>query len=188
MDATQLLSNRRSVGKLTAPGPDDAVLDRVLRAALRAPDHGALRPWRVLVVRDAGLLALGEVVAEGLRARDPSAGPEALDDARRKVSARAPLVLVIAACVRPSAKIPEVEQVLSAGALAQTVLLGLEAEGFGAIWRTGPAAYDPHVKARLGLAERDHIVGFLYVGSVAHEPPAQPRPPLEAHVARWPPA
>lgn len=184
MNAMELLSSRRSVGKLVDPAPDAATLDRVLEAALRAPDHGALRPWRIVLVRGEARAALGDLFAEALARQVPAASPEALDDARRK-AARAPLVLVVACAVKDDARIPEVEQLLSAGAVMHGLLLGFQAEGFGAVWKTGKNAYDPIVKARFGLRPTDHIVGFLYVGSVGAEPPAVPRPKVAAHVVEW---
>jgi nitroreductase len=82
---------------------------------------------------------------------------------------------------------PEIEQVITAGCLAHTVLLGLQATGFGAMWRTGPAAYDAALKEGLGLRAEDHIVGFVYVGTPANEPPALPRPSTKDFVTRWSP-
>ena len=110
------------------------------------------------------------------------AGPA--DDARRK-AARSPLVIVVACVVGSTGKIPEVEQLLSAGSVMHGLLLGFQAEGFGAVWKTGKNAYDPDVKARFGLRATDHVVGFLYVGTVLAEPPAVPRPTRDAHVVEW---
>ena len=184
MNAMELLSSRRSVGKLVEPAPDQATLDRVLDAALRAPDHGALRPWRVVLIRGDARRALGDLFAETLARHKPDATPEELDDARRK-AARSPLVIAVACVVGSTAKIPEVEQLLSAGAVMHGLLLGFQAEGFGAVWKTGKNAYDPAVKARFGLRPTDHLVGFLYVGSVGVEPPAVPRPTRANHVVEW---
>lgn len=183
-NAMELLSTRRSVGKLTEPAPDHATLSRLVEVALRAPDHGALRPWRVLSIRGAAREAFGELLAEVVRAADPGADDAKLDAARKK-ALRAPLLLVIACTPRPHPKVPEIEQILSAGCVAHGLLLALQAEGFGAIWRTGEPAYDPGVKRALGLRETDHVVGILYVGTAASEPPASSRPTAEAHLSAW---
>lgn len=184
MDAMTLLLSRRSVSKLKEPAPSAEVLDRVMQAALRSPDHGALRPWRVLAIAGDARKKFGDVLAEAYALSKPAATGEELEDARRK-ALRAPLVLVVAATLKPSAKIPEIEQVLSAGALVQTLLLGFQAEGFGAVWKTGAPAYDPHVKGRLGLASTDHIVGVIYVGTVAEEPFAAKRPNVSDVLVDW---
>lgn len=184
MNAMELLSSRRSVGKLVEPAPDQATVDRVLDAALRAPDHGALRPWRIILIRGEARHALGSLFAETLARTKPDATPDELDDASRK-AARSPLVIVVACTVGSTAKIPEVEQILSAGSVMHGLLVGFQAEGFGAVWKTGKNAYDAEVKARFGLRATDHIVGFLYVGTIGAEPPAIPRPSHDAHVVEW---
>lgn len=184
MNAMDLLSSRRSVSKLVEPAPDEATLHRVLDAALRAPDHGALRPWRILLVRGDARRALSDLFAETLARHKTDATTEELDDARRK-AARSPLIIVVACTLRDTTKIPEVEQILSAGAVMHGLLLGFQAEGFGAVWKTGKNAYDPVVKDRFGLRPSDHILGFLYVGSVGVEPHATPRPTHADYVVEW---
>ncbi|GAB4204006.1 MAG: nitroreductase family protein [Sandaracinaceae bacterium] len=186
MNAMELLSTRRSVGKLTDPAPDPATLARLVEVALRAPDHGALRPWRVIAIRGEARVAFGELLADVARAADPNADASKLDAARKK-ALRAPLLLVVACTARAHPKVPEIEQVLSAGCVAHGLLLALQAEGFGAIWRTGEAAYDPRVKQALGLAPSDHVVGFLYVGTPDAEPPAMTRPTATDHLSEWTP-
>jgi nitroreductase len=180
MNAIELLSTRSSNGKLTEPAPDDATLRELLEASLRAPDHGALRPWRVLVVRGEGRDRLGALMAE------IEGGDEETQARARRKPLRAPLVLVVVATPTPSPKAPEIEQVLSAGALTQNILLGLQARGFAGIWRTGDAAYDPRMRAGLGLRAEDHVVGFVYAGTPANPAPAIERPRVDEHVELWP--
>ncbi|MCZ7680414.1 MAG: nitroreductase [Sandaracinaceae bacterium] len=140
----ELLRTRASNGKLAEPAPDDEALREILEAALRAPDHAMLRPWRVLLVRGEARARLGDVLAEVEAARGADA--EAIERARRK-PLRAPLVIVVAAAPVPSPKAPEIEQILSAGAVAHGILLGLHARGFAGMWRTGTP---PTTRARRG--------------------------------------
>lgn len=184
MDAIELLTTRCSNGKLTEPAPDDETIDLAMQAALRAPDHGALRPWRLQIVRGDARAKLGEVFAEALLRREPGAAAEALDKARSRPM-RAPLIIIVSARCCDHAKIPEVEQLLSAGAAAQNVMLALHARGFAGIWRTGQLAYDPHVRTSLGLDSGDHIVGFIYAGSAARPAPEMRRPGTATHVEHW---
>ncbi|MGC4090227.1 MAG: nitroreductase [Polyangiaceae bacterium] len=184
MDAMELLATCRSVSKLKEPAPDDAVLDRVVRAALRAPDHGALRPWKVLLVRGDARAKLGALLVDSLLRRNASASQAEIDKERNKVL-RAPLVVIVAATIKPSPKAPEIEQLLSAGAVMHGLLLGLQVVGFGAVWKTGAPTYDEQLVVKLGLAATDKLVGFLYVGTPAEEPPALPRPEPSAHVIDW---
>ena len=184
MNAMELLATRASNGKLGEPAPDDDVLDAILEAALRAPDHAMLRPWKVLVLRGESLERLGRIFADATRADGADVSESELERAARK-PLRAPLMVIVAATPREHPKVPEIEQVLSAGALAHGVLLGLHAAGFSALWRTGPHAYSAMVKSELGLRAEDHIVGFLYVGTPTLAAPEMARPKLAEHVERW---
>jgi nitroreductase len=172
MQAIDALLKRRSAKALSDPAPDEGALELLLESAARAPDHGRLRPWRFIVIRGAARERLGELMAEQLRRKQPGASGESLQRERQK-ALRAPLIIVVAAVCNASAKIPAVEQMLSAGAAAQNIMLAATALGFGAMWKTGDAAYDDTVKMALGLAALDAIVGFLYLGT----PPADAVPP-----------
>jgi nitroreductase len=184
MDAYEALVTRVSPKELGEPAPDDATLRKIVAAALRAPDHGRLRPWRFIAIRGEGRKRLGDVLAAALNRRDPNAGA-GLERERQK-PLRAPLVLVAAAHIVPSPKIPAVEQVLAVGAAAQNVLLACHALGYGAVWKTGAAAYDANVKEALGLEAADEIAGFLYIGT-AVAAPKMPAPLDPAGFLRaWP--
>lgn len=184
MDALELLLTRDSALKLEAPGPDAKDLDAILKSAVRAPDHGRLRPWRFVVIPEDKRQGFGEVLAASLKRREPDAPPEALARERQK-PLRAPLILVVAARLKPSDKIPEIEQIVSAGAAAQNVMLAAHALGFGAMWRTGAPAYDPEVKRACGLDPNDIIIGFIYLGTRAGGSSPLPRPGPEEFAQVW---
>lgn len=167
-----LLLNRVTPAELSDPAPGVQQLEQAIAAAQAAPDHGRLRPWRFIVVRDDARHKLGHIMAEALRQRDPAALPEQLEKEAAK-ALRAPLIVVVACSVQPSEKIPELEQVMAVSAAAQNFQLALLAQGFGCQWKTGPASRDGYVKAALGLHPADHIIGFMYVGSIAK--PGKPR-------------
>lgn len=175
MQAIDVLLKRRSAKVLTDPAPDAGALELLLESAARAPDHGRLRPWRFIVIRGAARGRLGELMADQLRRRQPAATAESLQRERQK-ALRAPLIMVVAAVCSPAAKIPAIEQMLAAGAAAQNIMLAATALGFGAMWKTGNAAYDDTVKAALGLEVGAAIVGFLYLGTPSADavpPPAR---------------
>lgn len=181
MDALELLQTRRSAPGLVAPGPDEAQLRTLLKAAEHAPDHGLMRPWRFILVRGAARDRLGEVMAAALHAREPQATPEVLERERQK-PLRAPVLVIVAARPKERPGVPEIEQLFAAAAAGENIMLAAQALGFGAYWRTGEAAYDARVKAALGLYESDAIVGFLYLGTAAAEqPPRRRRPPSETY-------
>ncbi|MDD9969974.1 MAG: nitroreductase, partial [Myxococcales bacterium] len=128
------------------PAPDETTLSLAFEAALRAPDHGQLRPYRFFLVRGQARHALGGLDGQTLGRSDPTAGPEQLTKMRQK-PLRAPLIVVVAARLVDHPKVPRIEQVVCAGAAGQNILLCLHARGYAGIWRTGGAAYSDSIKA-----------------------------------------
>lgn len=184
MDAFDLLLNRVSVPRLREPAPDAVQRDRLFRAALRAPDHGQLRPWRFLTIEGAGREALGEVLARAV-ACNAAASDELIAKAR-KMPLRAPLLIVVIASPKDHPKVPVQEQHLAAACAAHGMLLAAHAEGLGAVWRTGDLAYHPEVERGLGLVEGERILGFIYVGTPDCEPRRAPELAPDAFVSAWP--
>jgi nitroreductase len=168
MQAIDALLTRRSAGALTEPAPDDGALDLILASAMRAPDHGRLRPWRFVLVRATARARFGELLADHLRRTHPQVEEESLQRERRKAF-RAPLIVVVAARCNAAVKIPVIEQTLSAATATHAMMLAAFALGFNAMWKTGGPAYDPAMKAALGLVPSDAIVGFLYLGTESGE-------------------
>lgn len=164
MDAISALHGRVSIATLGLPGPTDEQLDIMLRAAVRAPDHGVLRPWRFMALQGSEREQLGEIFVEACQRLNPESDAETLEKMRR-APLRAPMVLVVIAETDPENAIPLTDQLLAAGAAAQNVLLAAHALGLGAMWRTGVMAKETLVKERLGFAEKDEIIGFLYLGT-----------------------
>jgi nitroreductase len=185
MDAVKLLLERASAVKLQEPGPTPEEIDTMLKSALRAPDHGRLRPWHFIVISGADRARFGRLLAEALKAREPGATPEMLGREEQK-ALRAPVIVIVAARIKPSEKIPVMEQIVSAGAAAEHIMLAAQALGYGAMWRTGEPAYDALVKDGLRLQASDVIVGIIYVGTPAMAPRELPRPELGDFVTAWP--
>lgn len=173
LKALALIQKRNSAGKLKAPGPSRAELVEIFKSALRAPDHGCLRPFRFIVIEGDDREELGRLFADALRAGDPEASIEKCQSEAAK-PLRAPLIITVVAQVTENARIPVIEQLLSAGCSAQNILLAVEALGYAAIWRTGDMAYDKRVHRGLQLQENESIVGFLYVGTRDGEAKALP--------------
>ncbi|HEY0426090.1 MAG TPA: nitroreductase [Rhodopila sp.] len=184
MDALELMLSRESALKLEAPGPSADELDRIFASAVRAPDHGRLRPWHFVVIDTERRAAFGQLMADSLHRRDPSV-PEAGLQRERDKAFRSPIIVAVAAKVQRGHKIPEIEQIASASASAQTIMLAATALGYGAVWKTGEAAYDPIVKTALGLAAEDDIIGFLYIGTRAGGSSPFPRPEARDFVTTW---
>jgi len=184
MDALESLLTRASNNRLQEPAPDAETLELALRAAVRAPDHALLRPWRFHLIRGAARERFGQVLREALLARNPAAVAADLDREAKK-PLRAPLVIVVSAPVKAHPKAPAVEQIISAGCAAQNILLALHARGYAGMWRTGAPAYDPNVKRALGLSPDDAIVAFIYAGTPSSPPPEITRPNAIDYVSEW---
>lgn len=188
MDAITLLQTRNSVAALSDPGPSAEQIQVLLSAAVRAPDHARLRPWRFLTISGDDRQALGQLFVDATQQRLQRAGDPLLDDtgcARLAAKPlRAPLIVVVIARVTEHPKVPPVEQLLSAGCAAHGILLAAHAMGFGAIWRTGANAFDPTVASGLGLGPGEQIVGYLYLGTpVGYKP--LPEVDVDAYSRAW---
>ena len=164
MDALETLLTRASSSKLALPIPDAEAIRRILAAAMRAPDHGRLVPWRFLVVQGGGLARLADAGAASLRRREPEASEADLARAREKLT-RAPLVIVLGGRMIVGHKIPVFEQQLAVAAGAMNVLNALHATGFAGKWVTGANADDPAFARDLGFGEGEQLFGMIMAGT-----------------------
>jgi len=184
MDALELLLSRESATKLASPGPTQEALDTIFQTAVRAPDHGRLRPWRFVVIPEDRRERFGALLADCMRREMPDASAEMLSREADKAM-RAPVIVVAAAHIQKGHKIREIEQLASAAAAAQNIMLAANAQGFGAMWKTGAPAYDATVKQALGLASDDDILGFMYIGTQVGGGSPAARPAARDHVSVW---
>ena len=147
---------------LTAPAPNPAQLDAILQCAMSAPDHGAMTPFRFLIIDGDARQDLADVFEQAAVKRGLN---DAAIQKQRGKPLRSPLIITVIARLQDAPGIPEIEQILSAGAAAQHIQLACRALGFGSIWLTGDNSYDLNVYEALGLAINERIIGFLYVGT-----------------------
>jgi nitroreductase len=187
MNALDLLNSRHSMParQLGEPGPSPDQLQQLLTAAIRVPDHGKLTPFRLLLIRGAERIGLGERLAELHRRKEPDVAGSALTKDRERYTFAPLIVAVIARIDAQHAKIPAQEQLLSAGCVAYNLLLGAQALGFGAQWLTGWAAYDADAAALFGLASHEHVVAFVHIGTAREEAPERTRPVLAELLSEW---
>ena len=184
----ELLMKRRSVPamRLASPGPTPAQRDAILTVAARVPDHGALTPWRFLVVEGEARTQLADRLAAACLASatdtDAREWAEKTAQKLRLLFGKPPLVVIVVARPDASAKTPVQEQVLSAGAACMNVIMAATALGFGANWLTGWAAANPAARPILGLQDGESVAGVIPVGIATETPADRPRPTLSAVV------
>jgi len=178
-----LLSRRStSANELQEPGPDDNQLHLILRSAHRVPDHGKIGPWRFLIVRPAAGKRLGRFLRQRFLELNSDAAEKLLDFEEARFT-RSPLVIgVVSSTVNDHPKAPEWEQVLSAGAACQNILIAADFLGFGAQWLTEWPAYDRPFLEFLGLKKNEKIAGFIHIGSRKEKAAERPRPALEDRI------
>ncbi len=188
MNELDFLRRRRSVPSrlLGEPGPSPSQLDALLAEAVRVPDHGKLAPWRFLRIQGPARHALGEMLATRGLELDPAAPQASVEKDRLRFS-HAPLVLTVIARLTPGHKVPEQEQLLSGGAVCFALLQAAQSLGFGAQWLTGWPAYDPVVKARLGVGADEAVLGFIHIGTAGAAAPERQRPDARQLLSDWTP-
>jgi len=157
-------------------GPTRDDIQDILRAAVSAPDHGAIRPWRFVIIEGENRAILGQTFANALRTRDREASEEAIQKELNR-PLRAPTVIaILARVVNDRPNVPRIEQIVATACAAQNMLVAANTKGFGAILLTGKNAHDPNVRAFFGLKSDDEIVSFLYLGKPNGEQPSKSRP------------
>ena len=178
MDVLQTIQTRHSVGKVKPDAVSREVIEKLLNAAVQAPNHYLVRPWRFVVLTGSGRNKLGEVMAQSMKARFPQLTEEALNKERAK-PLRSPVLIAVGVDKPTESKVLEIENICATAAACENILLAAHALGLAAQWRTGDAARDPAVKKFLGFAEDQHIISFLYIGYPDVMPEAAPRPGFE---------
>lgn len=161
MDALELLVNRRSASRLAEPAPVGEQLENILRAGMRAPDHGTLQPWHFFIIEGEGRDRFSQLLEQGLL---PQARMKGIDKAR-SAPFRAPMIIAVVAKCQADHKVPVWEQEMSAGCAVMAMQMAAVAQGFNGIWRTGPLTGSAAVREGFSCGEQDKIVGFLYLGT-----------------------
>lgn len=172
---------------VSAPAPSEADLNQIFRAAMAAPDHGSLRPWRFLIIEGEGLHRLGQLFAESHRQSDPSASEEVLHTTAAK-ALRAPMIIAVYAHLQDDPKVPHVEQYVSCGCAMHQMTLAASALGYGSTILSGPMMHSDVVHEGLGLSANDELMGLIYIGTPKPDAVREkPRPEPAEFVRRWPP-
>jgi nitroreductase len=173
-----------SVNALGEPGPSSAEIELILRAASRVPDHKKLVPWRFVLFQGEARAEFGKILAEVCKAEEKDPGAFRLENEAKRFL-RAPLVIAVISRVVKNPAAPEWEQILSAGAACQNLIVAASALGYGAQWITEWCGYSAGVRTALHLAENERVAGFIYIGTAKEKPDERERPVLADIVTSW---
>ena len=184
MDFVEGLIGRLSCPMLSDPAPSREQMDLIYQAALRAPDHARLRPWRFLTISGDARKSLGEIFAAAALEDQPDLAPEAIERFKA-LPLRAPMLVGLVCKVTEHSKVPAIEQQLSVGAAAQNILNCAHAQGVGAMWRTGAVSYHPATARGLGLNDDEQLLGFIYLGAPGGSKKKIERLATEEFVKEW---
>jgi len=185
-NVTEFMLNRRSVlvNNMNEPGPNSEELTTILTIATRVPDHRKLEPWRFLVLQGDARRKFGEKLAAIKAKKEETMGIHV--EIEKDCFMRAPLVIVVVASPVEH-KTPEVEQILSAGAVCQNINIAAGALGYASQWISGWSCHDTEAQKAIGLTDKEFIAGYLYIGSCDEQPLDRQRPDLEEKVTYWKP-
>lgn len=177
MTPIDFLINRRSAGSLAAPGPTPDQLANILRAAGAVPDHGALRPFRFVVVEEGGREKFGAALAGAAAEFRPGMPQGALEKMHSKAF-RSPTIICVIASIKPG-KIEPWEQNVTAACAGYAIVLAAEAVGVGAVWKSTPFTKGAALADALGLTDREEMLGFIHLGTPTSEEPLPARAPVD---------
>lgn len=163
MELFEAIHGRQTIGKVKQDEVSRELIENILSAAVQAPNHYKVRPWRFVVLTGDGRKKLGDVMSASFLDRHPDTPPEGLDKVRA-TPLMAPVVIAIGADKPSEPKHIEVENISAASASAYLMLLAAHGLGLGAKLKTGEWARDPKVKEFLGFDVDQHIIGFVYIG------------------------
>ncbi len=179
------LSTRRSIPafQMCEPGPEKQEIEDMLKLASRVPDHGKLAPWRFIVYRGEERARISAELAKMALAAKPDLSQEMIAVENTRLT-RAPVVIAVVSTAAPHFKIPEWEQVMSAGAVCLNLLMAANAHGYSSNWLTEWFAFDEKAYPLLGVKPGEKIAGFIHIGSPQVPPTERPRPEL-ADIVTW---
>jgi len=178
MDVFEAIHTRHVQGKVKQDVVPRALIEKLLSAAVQAPNHYKVRPWRFVVLTGSARNQLGDVFAASQLDRKPDL-PPAASDKTRGLPLRAPVVIAVAVDKPGEEKVHEIENVAAVSAACQNLLLAAHAEGLGVQWRTGEWARDAKIKEYLGFSSDQHLLAYLYIGYPEFIAEHEPRPSFE---------
>ena len=183
----KFLQSRRSITakNMISNQVNEDDLDDILSCGIRVPDHGALNPWELIVIKGDAKLRIGnDILAKEYHLNNPEAS---VDDINFERSRLCRASVVIAVLFKPVShpKIPFWEMQLSCGAVCSNLLIAAQSLGYAAQWLTEWYAYNNSMIIELGgNPDTDKIAGFIYIGD-KEKTPIERRRPIKEKVIRY---
>jgi nitroreductase len=165
------LCSRQSLGgkHLGEPGPDDAALALMAAAALHAPDHAELVPFRFRLIRGAARERLAALFEQAARDAGKDEAAARIDGERAR---RAPVTVAVLARVDLGHPlVPAHEQWVALGGALANFMNAAHALGYGGKMLSGAKVRHPAVQAALATPG-ETLVGWIALGT----PLAPPKP------------
>ena len=178
METLEAIHTRQSIAQVKPDPVPRELIEKILAAAVQAPNHYKVRPWRFAVMTGTARERLGEAMAQSTLSSNPDASEDDLQKDRAK-PLRAPVVIAVAVDKPGLTKAKEIENICATAAAVQNMLLAAHALGLGAMWRTGPSATDPAIKQFFGWEPNQYLISFVYIGYPVNEAPPPARPSFE---------
>ena len=152
-------------------------LNIIINAGIRVPDHGALNPWKIKVIKGDKLKLIDEeVILSEFIKKNPEANSDSKSIESKRLQ-RASVVLAVLSTPVEHPKIPNWEMVLSSGAVCMNLLSCAQSLGYAAQWLTEWYSYNEKMLEYLGGRPGvDRISGFIYIGHKTEEPLERKRP------------
>ena len=181
-EADNFYHKRRSVlaRKMLSDPIKDEDLNAILNAGIRVPDHGALNPWKIVVIKKDNLKTIDEeVILPEYKKENPNSSEQSLEIESKRLQ-RASVILAVLSTPVEHPKIPNWEMILSSGAVCMNLLSCAQSLGYAAQWLTEWYAYNNKVLEYFGgRRDIDKISGFIYLGHKVEEPIERRRPEPE---------
>jgi nitroreductase len=156
-------------------------LEAILDCGIRVPDHGALNPWKLIVIKNNARFRIGnDILAKEFKINNPTATEEEIDYERKRFC-RANVIIAVLFKPVSHPKIPLWEMELSSGAVCTTLLIAAQSLGYAAQWLTEWYAYSKAMIIELGgNPDTDKVAGFIYIGNKEKDPIERRRPKKES--------
>lgn len=187
MDTYDAIARRTSVRTFRPDPVPRYVIERLLAAAVRAPNHKLTEPWRFVVVTGDAKTRYAELRREYRAAKfdDPASeqARKAGDKARREHMETPAFLFVM--CQVSEDPVRREEDYGATMMAIQNLLVAATADGLGTFVRTGAIMDHPGVKALVGVPDGYRVVSIVSLGYLAGQPEPTPRRKPLAELVSW---